>query len=86
MRVKQDIGEIESSKALSSLYAPFDGRVIGFNELLLDDPSGINTDGYGNGWLFTFATDATPLTPEDYVKVLEDGWENTQRMLKGQVN
>lgn len=86
VREKQDIGEIESSKALSSLYAPFDGRVVGFNELLLDDPSGINTDGYGNGWLFEFATDANPLSPEDYVKVLEDGWENTQRMLKGQVN
>lgn len=86
VREKQEIGEIESSKALSSLYAPFEGHVVGFNELLLDDPSGINTDGYGNGWLFTFATDATLLTPEDYVKVLEDGWENTQRMLKGQVN
>lgn len=85
VREKQDIGEIESSKALSSLYAPFDGKVLDFNELLLDDPSGINTDGYGDGWLFRFETDASPLSPEEYVKVLEDGWEDTQRMLKGQV-
>jgi glycine cleavage system H protein len=83
---KQEIGEVESSKALSTLYAPFDGRIIEFNELLLDDPSGINTDGYGNGWLFTFETDAEPLTPEQYLEVLEGGWEKTQNMLKGQVN
>lgn len=86
VREKQEIGEIESSKALSSLHAPFEGRVIDFNELLLDDPSGINTDGYGDGWLFTFETDASPLSPQEYVKLLEDGWEDTQRMLKGQVN
>ncbi len=86
VREKQDIGEIESSKALSSLYSPFEGRVLNFNELLLDDPSGINTDGYGNGWLFHFETQAQPLTPDEYLKILEDGWENTQRMIKGQIN
>jgi len=83
---KQEIGEVESSKALSTLYAPFDGRIVEFNQLLLDDPSGINTDGYGNGWLFTFETDAEPLTPEQYLEVLEGGWKKTQNMLKGQVN
>jgi glycine cleavage system H protein len=86
VREKQEIGEIESSKALSSLYVPYEGRVIDFNELLLDDPSGINTDGYGQGWLFWYETDATPLTPEEYLKILEDGWEDTQRMIKGQIN
>jgi glycine cleavage system H protein len=83
---KQEIGEVESSKALSTLYAPFDGRIVEFNELLLEDPSGINTDGYGNGWLFTFETQAEPLTPEKYLEVLEGGWEKTQNMLKGQIN
>jgi glycine cleavage system H protein len=86
VREKQDIGEIESSKALSTLYAPCDGTVGEFNELLLDDPSGINTDGYGDGWLFTFETDATLLSPEDYRKLLEDSWEDTQRVIKGQIN
>ena len=86
VREKQEIGEIESSKALSTLHVPFDGRVIDFNEQLLDDPSGINTDGYGAGWLFTFETSATPLSPEEYLKLLDEGWEDTQRMLKGQVN
>ncbi len=86
VREKQEIGEIESSKALSALYVPFDGRVIDFNEQLLDDPSGINTDGYGDGWLFTFETSATPMSPDEYLKLLGEGWEDTQRMLKGQVN
>lgn len=82
---KQEIGEIESSKALSTLYAPAAGRVLEFNEALLDDPSAINTDGYGTGWLYRLQTDEKLLTPEEYVQVLEDGWEDTQRMLKGQV-
>lgn len=82
----KEIGEIESSKALSSLFAPFDGRVLEFNADLLDDPSAINTDNYGNGWLYEFETDAQPLTPEEYVKVLDEGWEDTQRHLKGQIN
>jgi len=86
VREKQDIGEIESSKALSTLYAPCDGTVLEFNEQLLDDPSGINTDGYGDGWLFTFKTEATLLSPGEYQKLLEDSWENTQRIIKGQIH
>lgn len=82
----REIGEIESSKALSSLYAPFEGRVLQFNEALLDDPSAINTDNYGSGWLYEFQTPAAPLTAEDYVQLLDEGWEETQRHLKGQLN
>ena len=82
---RKEIGEIESSKALSSLYSPFSGRVLEFNERLLEDPSTINTDNYGAGWLFQFQTEATPLAPEEYVKLLEGGWEDTQRHLKGQI-
>jgi glycine cleavage system H protein len=83
---RKEIGEIESSKALSTLYAPFDGRVLDFNENLLDDPSAINTDNYENGWLYRFQTSATMLNAEQYVEFLDQGWENTQRILKGQLN
>jgi glycine cleavage system H protein len=86
VRDKQEIGEIESSKALSSLYAPSAGKVIEFNENLLDDPSTINTDNYGNGWLFQFETAEKPLQPHEYIVILEEGWEDTQRHLKGQIN
>ena len=86
VKEKQQIGEVESSKALSSLYAPYDGVVVDFNEKLLDDPSGINTENYENGWLFSFRTDAKPLSPEQYLELLDDGWEKTQRMIKGQLH
>ena len=86
VRQKQEIGEIESSKALSSLYAPCSGRLLAFNEALLDDPSAINTDNYGLGWLFELQTDAELLSPQAYIEVLDSGWEETQRHLKGQIN
>lgn len=86
VRKKQDIGEIESSKALSSLYSPTEGLLTEFNEELLNDPSAINTDGYGKGWLFKLKTDADLATPEQYKKILEDGWDKTQAMIKGQMN
>lgn len=86
VRKKQEIGEIESSKAVSALYAPSDGQVLTFNEKLLNDPSAINVDNYGGGWLFDFRTAAELLTPEQYVALLESGWEATQRMIKGQMN
>lgn len=83
---KQKIGEIESSKALSDLYAPAAGTVLAFNEAVLSDPSAINTDGYGRGWLYEFATPATFFDAEAYLTHLEAGWERDQRYLKGQVN
>jgi len=83
---RQEIGEIESSKAVSSLYAPAAGRVLEFNSAVLDDPSAINTDNYDTGWLYKFQTDAGMLSPTAYVEFLEGGWEDTQRMLKGQLN
>src|SRR5262245_15297021 len=56
VRTKQEIGEVESSKAVSSLYAPHDGRVGRFNDQPLNDPSVINTDNYEAGWLYEFST------------------------------
>ena len=82
---RQEIGEIESSKALSSLYVPFAGRVLEFNQALLDDPSAINADNYGKGWLFELETEAALLTPAEYLARLEAGWEKDQRLIKGQI-
>lgn len=83
---RQDIGEVESSKAVSSLFTPCAGEIVAFNDELLNDPAGINADNYGSGWLYTMRTDAALLSPKEYVKVLEDGWEATQRTIKGQMN
>lgn len=86
VRRKQTIGEIESSKAVSTMYAPADGQIVRFNEALLNDPSLINADPYERGWLYELATTSNLLTPEEYIKVLESGWEQTQRLLKNQFN
>jgi glycine cleavage system H protein len=86
VRKKQEIGEIESSKAVSSLFAPATGRLLRFNEALLNDPSAINTDNYGAGWLYEFQTDEPLLSPSRYVEHLAAGWDKTQALIKGQMN
>jgi glycine cleavage system H protein len=84
--LKQQIGNIETSKAVSDLFAPIAGSMVGFNQELLKDPSGINVDGYGAGWLFEMAGDiATTFDVQGYYDYLTAGWENTQRILKGQM-
>ena len=86
LQLKQQIGHIETSKAESDLFAPLAGRLVAFNQELLNDPSPINTDTYGAGWLFEMEGDAgATMTVAEYYQFLEAGWENTQRILKGQV-
>ena len=80
----QEIGHIETSKAESDLFAPIAGRLVTFNRELLKDPSPINVDNYGAGWLFEMEGDAAgTLSAGEYHQFLEAGWENTQRLLKG---
>ena len=87
VRARQEIGEVESSKALSSIYAPSDGTLVGFNKELLKDPTAINTDNYGAGWLFEFEpAGAELMAAEDYLKYLEGTWGEAQRHIKGQMN
>jgi glycine cleavage system H protein len=81
---RQEIGHIETSKAESDLYAPLAGTLLGFNEDLLEDPTAINTDTYGAGWLFEMSGDfGAALTATEYYQYLDANWENTQRLLKG---
>ena len=44
-------GEIESVKATSELFAGVDGELVETNQEVLDDPSIINEDCYGKGWI-----------------------------------
>ncbi|MDA0361373.1 MAG: glycine cleavage system protein GcvH [Proteobacteria bacterium] len=43
---------IESVKAASDILAPIDGKIVEVNEALVDEPSMINDDPTGNGWMF----------------------------------
>lgn len=83
----QEIGAIESKKAESSLYAPISGTLTQFNQRLMNDPSAINTDKYGAGWLFEMHGGGGELLEvDDYHKLLDEVWEKTQRTIKGQLN
>ena len=42
---------VESVKSVSELYAPVEGEIIEGNAALEDDPSIINSDPYGTGWI-----------------------------------
>lgn len=112
LSVGQEFGSIESKKAESSLYSPVAGKLVRFNEALMEDPSAINIDKHGDGWLFEMevAASVVPgdsavsgdasipsdpaeqgsapvlLQPEAYVRLLEEVWVKTQRMVKGQLN
>jgi len=83
----QQIGHIETSKAVSDLFAPLTGRLVNFNKELLKDPTPINLDNYRSGWLFEMEGDATSLlTADQYHDFLEKNWEKTQRLIKGKIN
>ena len=87
LELKQQIGNIETSKAVADLFAPISGTLLIFNKELLNDPSRINVDNHGLGWLFELMGDPSVLMDvHAYYAFLESGWENTQRLLKGQIN
>ncbi len=44
-------GTVEAVKAVSDLFMPVSGEVVGVNEALNDDPSRVNADPYGDGWM-----------------------------------
>lgn len=48
---------IESVKAAGEVYAPVGGEVVEVNEALGDDPTKINTDALGDGWIFKMSID-----------------------------
>jgi len=67
---------VESVKAASDVYCPIAGEVSAVNESLADSPEAINTDAYGEGWLFRLTpTDAAAidalLDAEAYQALLE---------------
>lgn len=45
------IGEIESTKSVGELFAPADGEVVEANDSVSDDPTLVNQDAEGMGWL-----------------------------------
>lgn len=46
------VAVVESVKAASDIYAPVDGAIADANGALADEPELVNSDPYGNGWLY----------------------------------
>jgi glycine cleavage system H protein len=51
VKAGESLGEIESTKSVSDIYAPITGTVVARNEQLGDSPELVNSDPYGEGWL-----------------------------------
>ncbi|GAA4622895.1 glycine cleavage system protein GcvH [Cellulomonas oligotrophica] len=62
------IGEIESTKSVSELYSPVTGTVVEVNDAAVADPSTVNADPYGAGWLLRVEVESTGplLSAEEY--------------------
>ena len=55
----QVVGEIESTKSVGELYAPLTGDVVAVNQAVVDDPSIVNADPFGDGWLVKLRVDTS---------------------------
>ncbi|CAB4831756.1 MAG: glycine cleavage system protein GcvH [Actinobacteria bacterium] len=71
------IGEVESTKSVSEIYAPVSGTIVAINQGVVDSPEHLNGDPYGDGWLFEIETSEAAafeslLSPEAY-RALTDG-------------
>lgn len=73
-------GAVESTKAVSDLYAPVSGDVVEVNEALLDAPETINGDPYGEGWMIK----VRPYDPEEIEDLLdyEEYTEHVEREME----
>jgi glycine cleavage system H protein len=72
-----EIGEIESTKATSSIISPISGRVIEVNEDLSESPETINEDPYGKGWIAVIEIDNASeiddlMDSSEYAKYVEE--------------
>lgn len=57
IKAEQEAGVVESVKAASDIYSPLNGTVIAVNESLASNPELINSDPYGDGWLYRLQPD-----------------------------
>jgi len=60
-------GSIEAVKTVSDLFMPVNGRVILFNQKIVESPELVNTDPYGEGWIIKVAIS----TPSELEEMLD---------------
>src|SRR6266576_5588604 len=57
VNVKEAVAVVESVKAASDIYAPVKGTIVAANKALEANPALINTDPFGEGWIFLLKLD-----------------------------
>jgi glycine cleavage system H protein len=69
-----ELGSLESVKAVSEFMAPVAGDVVEVNEALGDEPNLVNEDPYGDGWLVKMspADEGELLSADEYEKLVEE--------------
>ncbi len=72
-----EAGVVESVKAASDIYCPVAGEVVAINEQLEDTPELVNSDPYGDGWMFRIkVSDVSDiegmLSAEEYQAQIDD--------------
>ena len=67
-------GDVESVKSLSDLVAPVTGTSHARNDALADAPELVNTDPYGQGWMFEVETDPATLSRQLAALMDADGY------------
>jgi glycine cleavage system H protein len=63
----ETFGVVESTKAVSDLYAPVSGKVVEINSPLVEAPEGINEEPYGKGWMIAIE----PSDPKEVEALLD---------------
>jgi glycine cleavage system H protein len=58
------IGEVESTKSVSEIFTPLSGTVVAVNDALESSPELVNSDPYGDGWIYE-------MEPEDLAAVAD---------------
>ena len=66
MEARGNAAVVESVKAASDIYAPIKGEIVEANEALSTNPALVNTDPFGDGWIFVLKM----ASPDDVVTIL----------------
>lgn len=77
LSAQQGLGEIESTKSVSDVYAPVAGTVVAVNEALVGTPELLNSDPYGEGWICEIESadidESILMSAEDYSSLTGSG-------------
>lgn len=71
VHASDEVCVVESVKAASDVYSPVSGKIISINEDLEESPNLVNSDPFGDGWLFRI----DPIDPDEFSELLDaDGY------------